>query len=854
MRNRDTSLPLSAYRVLDLTDAKGFLCARILGDMGADVIKIEPPGGDPDRSIGPFYNDRPHRDRSLSYWAYNTNKRSMTLDLENASGRRTFLRMARAADFVIESKPVGYLKSLGLDYRRLAEVNPSLVMTSISPFGQSGPYKSYKDGDIVAMATGGLLYLAGNPERRPVVIGVPQSYCQAGAQAAAGTMIAHFHRLRTGKGQYVDLSMQEAVTDSLDWVQQYYDTRQVICTRGGTPGLKIHRNWVWECKDGYVSWVWWVGAGWGRKNIPLLEMMKEDGIDEGLLQVPWEEKSLYKLPQEEVDKWESAFRRFFRGHTVGEMVDAAAARRILLFPINGPKRVVENEQLKARGLFVDLKPYGIDKPVKFPGPPLKSTAPLWRSPAAAPRAGQHTSQVMRELATWKRAKYPPDPVSPSLLVNHLLSPTAPLARGAWERNKKDGVQPSRKGALEGIKVADFTWLVAGPTVSKYLAMFGATVVKVESSTRLDGTRQTGPFAGKPTFNSSAQFANHNASKLSLGVNMTDPRGLEVARKLANWADVIVENFTPGVMAKWGLGYNDIRKTNPGVVMLSTSFQGQTGPAAMQSGYASLLHALCGINHVTGWPDLPPVDLGAAYGDLIGVWFAIATVAAALDRRSKTGKGVAIDLSQFESSIHFLAPAILDYTVNGREWARQGNRSENAAPHNVYRCADDAAAGSAANDRWCAIACYTEQEWLALCKVLDNASLAKEPRFATQALRRRNADALDALIDGWTGSRKAEEVMRTMQKAGVPAGVVASGYDLHADAQMRHRGHMVKLQHAQMGLRTYDAPSFRLSRTPHEMRAAPLLGEHTHYVVTSLLGMSDGEFAELLGAGVLEQES
>ena len=815
--------PLSAYRVLDLTDAKAFLCGRILGDLGADVIKIEPPGGDPERLVGPFHHDTPDPDRSLSYWAYNTNKRSMTLDLGRPSDRRTFLRMAAAADFVIESKPVGYLRSLGLGYDDLRRSNPSLVMTAVSPFGQAGPYKDYKNGDLIAMATGGLLYIAGNPERRPVVIGVPQSYCQAGAQAAVGTLIAHYHRLMTGQGQYVDLSMQEAVTDSLDWVQQYYDTRQVICTRGGTPGLKIHRNWVWECKDGYVSWVWWVGAGWGRKNTPLLAMMKEDGIDEGLLQVPWEEKSLYKLSQSEVDKWESAFRRFFKLHTVQEMLDAAIKRRILLFPINGPKRVVHNEQLRARKLFVALKPHGLDAAVKFPGPPLKSSKPLWRAPSPTPTVGQHTREIRSELGRWKRAAYA-------------------------------SARPGPRRALEGLKVADFTWLVAGPTVSKYLAMFGATVVKVESSTRLDGTRQTGPFAGKPTFNSSAQFANHNTSKLSLGVNMTKPEGLEIARKLANWADVVVENFTPGVMEKWGLGYQAIRKTNPSVVMLSSSFQGQTGPNAQQSGYASLLHALCGINHVTGWPDLPPVDLGAAYGDLIGVWFALSTVLAALERRHRTGKGVYIDLSQFESAVHFLAPAVLDYTVNGREWSRQGNRSDIAAPHNTYRCADDPAAGAAANDRWCAIACYTEQEWRSLCGAMDKPGLARDPRFATQDLRRRNAGALDAVIDTWTSGFKAEEVMRRLQRAGVPAGVVASGYDLHANEQLRHRGHLAKLQHPQMGLRTYDCPSFRLSVTPHEMRPAPLLGEHTHRVVTELLGLSDERYAELLGAGVLEQES
>lgn len=817
--------PLSPYRVLDITDQKAFLCGRILADLGADVIKIEPPGGDAARMIGPFYRDRRSPDCSLSYWAFNTGKRSVELDLEREDGQASFRELALGADFIVESLPPGYLASRGLAYESLRAANPALIMTSITPFGSSGPQRDYKGGDLVALATGGLLYLCGDPQGRPAVIGVPQSYNQAGAQAAVGTLIAHYHRQVTGQGQWVDVSAQEAVINSLDWVQQYWDIKRVICKRGATPGMAIHRNWTWECRDGHVSWVWWVGAGWGRKTVPLIEWMAEEGLDAGLGAVPWEEKSLNRITQAEVDAWEEAFRRFFARHTVDDLVAGSLKRRILLFPIAGPRRVAENAQLKARGFFFDFKPGDDLDFIQFPGPPARATAPLWGLPRPAPRVGQHTREVLEDLSRRPRT---PD--------------------GAGK-----GVGHARL-ALDGLKVADFTWLVAGPATSKYLALFGATVVKVEHSRRLDGTRQSAPFAGRPTFNNSGHFANPNTSKMSLSVDLTNPKGVAIARKLIEWADVVVENFTPGVMARWGLDYESMRRVNPGLVMLSSSFQGQTGPAATQPGYASLLHAVSGINHLNGWPGLPPTDIADSYGDSIGVWFGLCSILAALDGRRRSGQGMYVDLSQLEAAVHFMAPAILDYTVNGREWSRQGNRSLEAAPHGVYRCLDAPDLDARYNDRWCAIAAYTEEQWLAMRSALGNPPWADEARFADMEARRKNTDALDDLIGAWTRGQKAEAVMHALQQRGVPAGVVANARDLHEDPQLAHRGHFVPLEHPTMGRRTYDAPSFRLSETPHHLQRAPLLGEQTQKVVCDLLGVADAEFVELLAAGVLEQET
>ncbi len=400
-------------------------------------------------------------------------------------------------------------------------------------------------------------------------------------------------------------------------------------------------------------------------------------------------------------------------------------------------------------------------------------------------------------------------------------------------------------ALAGIRVADFTWFVAGPMTTRYISEHGAEVIKIESSSRIDPLRTGAPYGGgRPGINRSAYYADANRGKLSLGLNLSTIRGIELAKRLIATADIVTENFTPGTMEKWGLGYDELRKIKPDIIMFSTSQQGQTGPLAVHPALGTSLVSLAGFTHVTGWPDRPPTGLFGAYPDYISPPLAVAVIAAALDYRRRTGRGQHIDLSQYEASLLALAPFLLDYTANARENDRDGNRCDYAAPHGAFRCRGD--------DRWCAIAVSSDQEWREFCRVLGNPMWASEPRFVTLSGRKQNEADLERLIEEWTMDRSAEEIMALMQKAGVPAGVVQSSEDLRNDPQLMHREHLWILNHPEVGVHATTAPPFRFSKTPAKPgRPAPLLGEHNEYVCHKLLGMSDEEFVELLDAKVLE---
>ncbi len=403
-------------------------------------------------------------------------------------------------------------------------------------------------------------------------------------------------------------------------------------------------------------------------------------------------------------------------------------------------------------------------------------------------------------------------------------------------------QPSKRLPLEGVKVADFTWALAGPLVTKYMAVYGADVIKVESNSRVDNVRIGPPFVGKPSRNSSAFFANFNPSKRSISLNMKAPKAKEsVARRLVEWSDILVENFAAGQMGAWGMDYETLRQTNPGLIMLSSSQQGQKGPHASHPGLGQLLMGLAGVIHFTGWPDRPPTGPAVPYPDLIAPWFSLASIMAALDYRDRTGKGQFLDLSQLESSIQFLAPQVLDYSVNDREGGRVGNYSDEAAPHNAYRCQGE--------QRWCAISVRGDEQWKALTIVLGDPAWTQEPRFRTHLGRLKNLDEMDSHINEWTKQRPAEEVMHLMQEAGVPAAVVSDGRDIFEDPQLGHRGHSVFLEHGDRGTFVYDAPSFRVSGLDPVWREAPRLGGHTEEIVKDVLGFSEAEYTEMSEAGV-----
>jgi benzylsuccinate CoA-transferase BbsF subunit len=393
--------------------------------------------------------------------------------------------------------------------------------------------------------------------------------------------------------------------------------------------------------------------------------------------------------------------------------------------------------------------------------------------------------------------------------------------------------------LADLKVLDFSWVGVGPITTKYLADHGATVIRVESHAHLDVVRLGPPWhEAKPGIERSQFYASYNTSKLGLALDLTKPEARAIARRLAGWADVVVESFTPRVMRDWGLAWEDLQEVNPCLVMMSTCLQGQTGPHALYPGFGQLMAALSGFYAVSGWPDRDPAPPYGAYTDFVVPRLAATALLAAIDHQRRTGEGQYLDVSQFEASLHFLAPALLDHDLGGTVAGRAGNRSDHAAPHGTYPCAGD--------DRWVAISVLDDVEWEVLCAALDRPAWREDPRFATHAARVASAEALDALVADATREREAGELAERLQAGGVAAGVVQSALDLHADPVLGGWGFFQWLEHPERPPAPYDGHALRLEATPGRLRrGAPALGEHTALVLGEVLGMSAAEITRLV---------
>src|SRR5215469_6049701 len=400
-------------------------------------------------------------------------------------------------------------------------------------------------------------------------------------------------------------------------------------------------------------------------------------------------------------------------------------------------------------------------------------------------------------------------------------------------------------ALDGIRVLDFTWIAVGPITTKYLADNGADVIKIESSTHIDVLRAAPPYAdGKFGINRSQFFADYNTSKRGVTLNLSHPRARELVMRLLPWADVVVENFTPKVMRDWEMDYEHLRRIKPDIIMLSSCLQGQTGPQAAMPGFGQLMGALSGFYYVSGYPGGDPAPPYGAYTDFITPRLAVAVLVAALDYRRRTGQGQYIDVSQFEASLHFLAPALIDYFATGRVLQAQGNRSERYAPHGAYRCRDEHG-----SERWISIAIGDEAQWQGLLGVLGNPRC--EERFATMLGRLENPDALDDFVGAQVRERGAWELTAALQAVGVAAYPVQSCLDLHQDENLDAFGFWNWLEHQEMGSAPYMGVAHRLDATPGQLRsAAPALGQHTDEVLQEMMGLSAEEIAQLRKDGVL----
>jgi crotonobetainyl-CoA:carnitine CoA-transferase CaiB-like acyl-CoA transferase len=393
--NRIESM-LAPYRALDLTDEKGFLCAKVLGDLGCDVIKIEKPGGDKARRIGPFYHDIYHPEKSLYWFAFNANKRGITLDIETADGQEILKKLIKKADFVIESFSPGYLDKLALGYSELSQVNDQIIVTSITPFGDTGPYKDFKAYDIVAMAMGGLLNLCGDPDRPPVAPSFFTSYLLAGVEAALGTLMALRWRRVSGRGTRVVISLQdEVLTASWDAVP-YWAGSKTISKRSGPFSIRPNVTYriTWPCKDGYVTFFYFGGQTGAEGNRALVEWMDNEGIDcQFLKEQNWDSFDWDKLNQDEVDRLEKPLFPFFRGHTMAELYEGAVRRNIILYPLATAKDIVNNQQLKERDYWIEVNHPELQTNIVYPGAFVKASKTRCGIFRHAPLIGEHNQEI-----------------------------------------------------------------------------------------------------------------------------------------------------------------------------------------------------------------------------------------------------------------------------------------------------------------------------------------------------------------------------------------------------------------------------------------------------------------------------
>ncbi len=808
---------LAPYRVLDFTDVRGQIAAMMLGDLGADVIRVEPRGGSLARRAGPLMDADNDADRSLSFAAYNRNKRSIELDFESDEGRKALESLVASADFIFDSGPPSLLDDAGFDFDRIRAIQPQIVQVRVTPFGADGPFADMPASDLTIAALGGPMSLQGDADRAPIRLSIPQVWRHAGAEAAVAAMVGHARMRTTGEAVFADVSAQSAVT----WTMLNAMTASAIQGReyeraGATLQIgPVDFPLCHECKDGHV-----IALSLGSLFVKLRPWM----IEAGVINDAWAE----------LEDWSTYDMRIFRGGDFAIPLDelTATVRKFLstktkkdlflpgleigatIAPVLTLDDMFDFEQLEDRDYFIDLElPTG--ERVKAPGAfarPSKAPFVLHR---VAPRLGEHTEEILDELAS------------------------APRERLALRAD-----EPKRDLPLEGLKVADFSWVGVGPISGKYLADHGANVIRIESSTRADNLRTAGPYKDDVAgWNRSHFYGEFNTSKRSLALDLKHERASEITHRLLSWADVILESFTPGAVDRIGIGYEAASKINPGVVMVSTCLMGQTGRCAGMAGYGYHAAGVAGFFELAGWPDRAPVGPWNAYTDTIAPRFLTTTLLSALDHKRRTGEGQHIDLGQMEAALHFLAPEMLARQTSGEAFTRHGNRSPEAAPQGVYPCAGE--------DEWCAIAVCDDDQWTTLREKLGNPEWMRADALKTVSGRQADHDRLDEAISAWTSQRKPRDVMDELTRAGVPAGHVQRSRDLLRDPQLLHRGFHRKLDHPEMGRIPYSGHQFRVRGYDNGPRfAAPLLGGESFEILEGELGLSAEEIAELMAAGAL----
>ncbi len=791
----DDSRPFAVVTVVDAAEGvAGGHASRLLADLGARVVKVEPPGGDRLRALGPFASRSPDLEVGGLHLALNAGKRSVVLDLDEAGDRERFLALLAHADVLLESAGPGVMERRGLGYEQLRERFPRLVVGSQSAFGQDGPYADRVTSEIVDYAMGGWMYFCGDPARAPLMVHGHQGELHAGMQLAAGAAAALWHARRTGRGQHLDVSTFESLVSSHVFVLSVW-SQEGLVKRRGEGGASV----IVPCADGHLF------ATRFTPEVYLL-MGEPERVDDPAFQTS--EGWLDALPEalERFTEWASTRRK-------QEVAEQAQALRMLVTPVHTVADLAEWPQLEAREFW-----RGVEHPragaIEIPGPP------------------------------WRFSRSPAGPVAAAPLLD--ADREAELAAAAAPAPISGGAEHPEQAArlpFEGLRVIEVTNSWAGPLCGMYFADLGAEVVAIERSFTQPTRAQhfAGGHTGPRFYDRGAAWNQFNRNKRAISLDLATEQGRELFLRMVERADVVLENNSARVFPNLGLSYEELAKRNPRIILCSMSGFGATGPEAHYLGLGSNVEAAAGLIARTGYERGDFYATGSFQGDPITGTHAFLGVIAALWERERSGRGQHIDMALAESAALFAVEPVMDHRLAGRVAEPRGNRSLRIAPQGAYR--------SAGEDCWLALACESDEQWRALCGVIGRPELGE--RHPDVEARHAAHDEIDAAIEAWSAPLDHNEATRRLQAAGVPAGPVLANWEIVADPQLFRRDYWVDTVHPEVGFQRWEGLAWRFSETPPPSRArpAPRFAQHNDEVLREL-GVTDAELASLRGSAVI----
>ena len=808
---------LADLHVLDLASEGAAYCGKLLADLGADVVKVEPPGGERGRSRAGVDDER-GRTSSFRFAYANGNKRSIVLDLDREADRERFRGLAAAAavDLVIESHPVGYLAERGLGFAVLGAANPGLVLTSITGFGQSGPQRAFRSSDLVASALGGAMISIGDPEDPPVRLASHQADVITATLAATSSLVALAHRDRTGRGQHVDVSSLEAMAaiTHIAGVGKWLED-DVLPKRVGTGLVASVPSGAYRCKDGLVYLMVNRPAHWEA----LAKWIHERTGNEEVLLPDFRGPSSNRLPFREL--LDVFIGDLTAQLSVAEAYHEGQRRHIAFTPVNTAARILADEHLAARGFFQELELEDGSR-LRSPGAPYRLSRTPWRMARPVPALGAHQREVLDSSA----------------------SAPAPRSVSAEER----GVSAAPKLPLSGLRVVEFGTGLAAPWIGRILAWAGAEVIKIESHAHPDVPRlfvpPRNPEQGTQP-ECSPWFTDWSAGKRFVALDLRTPEGAELARKIVDRSDAVIANYSTGVLAKLGVGYETLAARNPRLVMLESNGYGVSGPYARYVTWGPNIEALSGLCSFSGFPERECTISHFAYPDPLSALHGLVALMAGLRERAKSGRGQVIHMSQFETAVAAIGPLLLESGATGKEPPRLGNGERDRAPYGCFPCRGD--------DRWCVIGVEDERDWRRLCELLGQPAWVSDPRYETMASRVEHATELEARIADWTRGQDDYALMERCQREGIAAGVVQSAEDmLRRDPQLAARRFFEEIPHFKRRKVVASGIPLGLTATPgRTTHSGSSVGHDNEYVLREVAGLSEDDWTAGLRSGAIE---